>query len=170
MAKYDDYAMTVCNDIPPSDLEILIMTFIKGAEVDMGSELDILALPRIVEFVRGDYKHLPLYAIASAIKKGSLGHYGNGRLTPRTINGWLSEMSNTMFQKSKGIADSLDMGKKWDGLEKYPVGSAICKKIDWFQSGKYHFSDWDAVPLKEVADRLKKGLEVYPEMYGIKAK
>ena len=170
MAKYDDYAMTICSEIPYSDMDILIRTFIHEAEVAMGSELDELAVPRVIEFVTKDYKHLPLYTIAGAFKRGSLGQYGAGRLTPRTIFGWMNEMSGTMMQQAKGIADNLDMGMKWDGLHKYPVGRAIGKKIDWIVSGRITEAEYDKIPLKEMYDRMSRGLDVVPELWGIESR
>jgi hypothetical protein len=167
MAKYDDYATTLCKDIPPSDVDILIRTFIKEAEIDMGSELDEVAIPRVVEFVNKDYNHLPLYSVRGAFKKGALGQYGPGRMTPRTINGWLSEMSTTFLNQSKGIAEGIEM-KKWDGLHKYPVGKAICLKIDWYNAGLMSIDDWDRVDLKVLAEMIGRGERPTTRDFGIK--
>jgi len=166
MAKYDDYVLSLCSEIPFSDIEIIIMKFIKEAEIDMGSELDAVAVPRVVDFVCKDYSHLPLYAIASAFKKGALGHYGPGRLIPRTINNWLSEMSQVQLYKSKGLADKNE-SKKWDDLHKYPAGRAICLKIDWYNSGLINGNDWDNIPLKELAGMLGRGEVPVTKDFGI---
>ena len=168
MDRYTQYANHLCSDIPNSELDLLIRQFIKEAEVDMGSDFEELAIPRVREFVTKDFSHLPLYFIAGAFKKGSLGQYGPGRLVPRTIHGWLSEMSQVFQQHSKNLADNIDDKKRWDGLNKYPVGKAINKKIDWLISGAISESDWDELPLKEMAERIGQGLEVHPELWNIK--
>jgi len=170
MTKYEQYNLHICNQVPESDFEIIIRTLIKEAEIDMGTDFDEVAIPRLLSFISKDYGHLPMYSIAGAFKKGALGQYGPGRLIPRTIYGWLSEMSIVYLEKSKNLADKIDVKRKWDGLHKYACGKAICRKIDWLKSGVIDDDGWDRIPLKELAEREARGLESYPEMFGVKGK
>lgn len=160
----DDYLQTTVQDIPFSELEKRVLIYIAEAEIQMGSDFDVRGNKYVIDMVAKEFKHLPLYAIAGAFKKGSLGQYGAGKLVPRTIYGWLSEMAAACFNKTKNIADSIDV-KKWDGLLSCPLGSAVCKKIEWYESGLLSIEDWDRVPLKLVADAIGRGEYVTIEKF-----
>jgi hypothetical protein len=167
---YETYASTVCKDIPIDTLKGFIMTFLIEASKDMGSEFDKTFMPDRVHYVISThYNHLPLMLVASAFKRGALGQYGPGRLIPRTIFGWLGEM-NQYFTTQHEVRDaSKDKQYKYDGLEKYPLGKAICKKIDWLDSGAITIDEWDQIPLKTVAEIIGKGLIPSLEYFGIKS-
>jgi hypothetical protein len=169
--SYDVYANTVCSEIPIETLKGFIMSFLIDASQDMGSEFDKTSMPERVHYIISThYNHLPLMLIASAFKRGALGQYGAGRLVPRTVFGWLGEM-NQYFTTQHEVRDaSKDKQYKYDGLEKYPLGKAICKKIDWLDSGAITSDEWDLIPLKELSERIKQGLENYPELFGINHK
>lgn len=170
-SSYDIYANTFCKDIPIETLKGFIMTFLIDASQDMGCDFDKTSMPdRVYYVISTHYNHLPLMLIASAFKRGALGQYGPGRLVPRTIFNWLSEM-NQYFTSLHELRDaSKDRQYKYDGLEKFPLGKAICKKIDWLESGAITNDEWDRIPLKELSERIKSGLECYPEIFGINHK
>lgn len=165
---YDTYINTTCSDIPPEHLKTLISTFLYDASRDMGCEFDKTETPdRVYYIISTHYHHLPLVLVASAFKRGSLGQYGAGRLVPRTIFGWLGEM-NQYYTTQHDVRDaSHDKQYKYDGLEKYPLGKAICKKIDWLTSGAITSDEYDRIPLKQVAEIIGAGHEPTLEHFGI---
>jgi hypothetical protein len=65
---------------------------------------------------------------------------------------------------------SQDNQYKFDGLEKYPLGKAICKKIDWLKSGAITTVEWDRISLKQVAEIIGAGNEPTLEHFGINHK
>jgi len=52
-------------------------------------------------------------------------------------------------------------------LHKFPIGSAINKKIDWYRKGILNINDWNKVPLKEVAEMIGAGNMPTVEHFGI---
>ena len=168
---YDVYANEPCSEVPPDNLRGFILTFLVEASNDMGQEFDKdNTVDRVYYIIDTHYRHLPLSLVASAFKRGALGQYGTGRLVPRTIYGWLAEMNQYMMTKHEVRDNSEDRRHKYDGLEKYPLGKAICKKMDWYSSGRITSKEWDMIPLKELAERIGQGLECYPELFGIESK
>jgi hypothetical protein len=165
---YDTYSNTICKDIPIEYLKQFILEFLYDASQDMGCDFDKTFVPdRVYYVISTHYHHLPLMLVASAFKRGSLGQYGPGRLVPRTIYSWLSEM-NQYFTSLHELRDaSKDKEYKFDGLEKYPLGKAICKKIDWLRNNAITFDEWDKIPLKTVAEIIGQGLEPSLEYFGI---
>ena len=155
---YNTYANQTCNDIPIDYLKRLINLMIYEASQDMGQTYDKEFMPdRVYYIISTHYNHLPLSLVASAFKRGSLGQYGTGRLVPRTVFGWLGEM-NQYFMTIHEKKQEDDMKHhKFDGLEKYPLGKAICTKIDWLTSGVITSEQWDKISLKEVAEMIGQG-------------
>jgi hypothetical protein len=165
---YSTYSNTICRDVPIDYLKQFILTFIYEASQDMGCDFDRDVMPERVHYIIStQYNHLPLMLVASAFKKGALGQYGPGRLVPRTVYGWLGEMSQYYLtvQNHKEIKD--DRRYKFDGLEKYPLGKAICKKIDWLKSGAITSDEWDKISLKELAEIIGAGHDPSLEYFGI---
>ena len=156
--NYDVYASSPCSEIPLDYLKGFIAGFLYEASIDMGQayEKDIM-IDRVEYIISKHYHHLPLSLIASAFKRGSLGQYGAGRLTPRTVFGWLSEMNQYYMNVHEKKDEDDSRHHKFDGLEKYPLGKAICKKIDWLYSGAITSNQWDKIPLKDVAEMIGRG-------------
>ena len=147
--------MSLVKDVLPSEeLKALVNEFMADAGINMGSEFTKKALDRVIEIITYEYKFLPIYVIASGFKKGSLGYYEAGRLVPRTINGWMSraamEYNRDMAHKAIAIDDYSDAAN----LNKYPIGSAIIKKMEWVTNGIMSINDWGKIPLKELARRI----------------
>ena len=152
---YNTYANDACKDIPVDYLKQLLNLMIYEAAQDMGTTYDKDSLlDRVNYIIDTHYNHLPLSLVASAFKRGSLGQYGPGRLVPRTIYGWMAEMNQYLMTKHEVRDSSQDRKHKYDGLEKYPLGKAICKKIDWLTSGAITMEQWDKIPLKAVAEMI----------------
>jgi hypothetical protein len=168
MSDYDLYATTLVKEIPGEILKEMVNVFIIDAGINMGSEFTDKALDRVIETVQGNFRYLPLCYIASAFKKGSLGSFGAGRLVPRTIYGWMIEISleysRDQVSKKRG---EIDYVMTFD-LKRYPVGSAICRKIDWFRSGLITPDEWDMIPLKEMSELIREGVNITPADFGIK--
>ena len=166
---YDIYASQSCSEVPPDYLKRFILTFLYDASKDMGQEFDRDSVPdRVYYIITTHYHHLPLSLVASAFKRGALGQYGTGRLVPRTIFGWLGEMNQYFITQHEKKDESGIKHYKFDGLEKYPLGKAICKKIDWITSGAITEEQWDEIPLKAVAEMIGKGIMPTVERFGIK--
>jgi|WetSurMetagenome_2_1015567.scaffolds.fasta_scaffold457180_2 hypothetical protein len=165
---YETYSNTICRDVPIDYLKRFILTFIHEASQDMGCDFDKEVMPeRVLYIISTQYNNLPLMLVASAFKKGALGQYGPGRLVPRTVYGWLGEMNQyyITIQNHKELKN--DRIYKFDGLEKYPLGKAICKKIDWLKSGAITSDDWDKISLKTLAEIIGAGHEPSLEYFGI---
>src|ERR1035437_966450 len=163
---YDTYINTTCSDIPPEHLKTLISTFLYDASRDMGCEFDKKETPdRVYYIISTHYHHLPLVLVASAFKRGSLGQYGAGRLVPRTIFGWLAEMNQYYMTCHEKRDNSQDNQHNFNGFEKYPLGKAICKKIDWLKSGAITSDEWDQIQLKSVAEIIGRGGEPTLEQF-----
>lgn len=165
---YETYATTPCQDIPVEYLKQLILVFLIGASQDMGQVFDRNITPdRVYDIIKTHYSTLPLSLIASAFKRGSLGIYGAGRLVPKTIFNWLSEINQYYLTVREKQDHSLDKKNKFNDLGKYPLGKAICKKIDWLKSGAITSSEWDKISLEQVAELIGSGREPSLEYFGI---
>src|ERR1035437_992418 len=160
------YTNSLCNDIPSEHLKEFIKSYLISASIDMGQTYDKETTPeRVFDMIKTHYHHLPLFLIASAFKRGALGQYGSGRLVPRTIFGWLAEMNQYYMTCHEKRDNSQDNQHKFNGLEKYPLGKAICKKIDWLKSGAITSDEWDQIPLKSVAEIIGRGGEPTLEQF-----
>jgi hypothetical protein len=152
-------------------LRSFVLMYLVGASSDMGQTFDREFMPqRIYDIIIKDYNHLPLILIASAFKKGALGQFGVGRLVPRTVYSWLSEMNDYVMSQHEIRDQSKDKQLKFNGLEKYPLGKAICKKIDWLKSGAITEAQWDRISLKTIAELIGAGHEPDLEYFGINRK
>lgn len=161
--SYNVYAGTPCRDIPIEHLKGFILTFLYDASKDMGVVLEKEILPdRVYYIISTHYHHLPLSLVASAFKRGALGQYGAGRLIARTVYGWLGEMNQYYMTLHEKKEEQDNEARKFDGLERYPMGKAICWKIDHVS-----YNDWDNVPLKEVAEMIGRGSLPTLEHFGI---
>lgn len=150
---YETYATTPAKEIPIEYMKDLVKELLSSAALDMGTDFDDRTKDRVTEIIMYNFSYLPLCLIASAMKKGALGQYGPGRLVPRTINGWLNEMREEHQRMTRQKIESEDKSRKFDHLEKIPLGKAIIKKIDW----KLNNQEWDQIPLKELAERIGRG-------------
>jgi hypothetical protein len=165
---YETYATTSCLEIPESQLKDFVLQFLYDASKDMGCIFDKSdTVDRVYYIISTHYHHLPLAMVASAFKRGALGQYGAGRLIPRTIYGWLGQINEYYLTKHQVRDNSEDNFTKYDDLHKYPIGSAINKKIDWYRSGALSMRDWDSVPLKQVAEIIGKGHVPTLDYFGI---
>lgn len=159
--KYQIYAGSLVKDVPLEYLKILITLFLDHAALNMGANIEKVSVDRIIEIVKEDYGFLPVNQIASAFIKGSMGYYGEGRLIPKMINGWLKEIKTeyeryTEHNKRENRVKEQLKEKPYD-LQKYPAGKAICLKIDWYRKGLINGDDWDKIPLQKVAEMIGKG-------------
>ena len=166
---YDIYSNSICNDIPIETLKDFIMNFLIDASKDMGCDFDKKETPdRIYYIISVHYNHLPLSLIASGFKRGALGQYGGERLVPKTVFGWMGEINQYYITKHSTRDNSQDNYTKFDDLNKYRLGSAINKKIEWYTKGALNINDWDKVPLKELAKFIGEGHYPTLEHFGIK--
>lgn len=169
---YQNHKVTLVKDvIPKDDLKKLINIFMTDAGINMGNDFTDNTLERVIEIVDNNFRFLPICYVAGAFRKGSLGNYGAGRLVPRTINAWLNEITldyNRDQEHERLTTD--DNTDHFSDLVKYPLGQAICKKIDWYKSGAMNSDDWDKIPLKELAEMIGQGQMIQLETFGIKNK
>jgi hypothetical protein len=172
--KFQAYASELVNNVPLENMEYLIALFMKEAAINMGSDVNDSVIERTVYHVKKDYGWIPVNYVASAFVRGSLGKIGDGkgRLIPKTILAWLSDSSqeyNRVLSALREKEKLNDVSIAMD-LHKTPVGTAIMKKLDWYKKGALKIQDWDKIPLSELANKIKQGVFVTPEMFGIKSK
>ena len=164
--KYQIYANTLVRDVPLEYLKILITLFLDHSAVNMGANVEKANVDRIIEIVQQDYNFLPVNLIASAFIKGSMGYYGEGRLVPKIINGWLKETraEYNRFIEHNERENQIEawLREKPCDWQKYPFGQAICWKIDHVSE-----AEWDKVPLKEVAEIIGRGQVPTLQYFGI---
>jgi len=166
---YQAYSMELVKDVPGESLNYLVKIFMDKAAMNMGSDYKDNTLRGSVEIIKTYFSYIPIHYIASGFIKGSLGDYDSGRLTPRTVKNWMGHISLEYnrdnvkdIQKQKLNDVSIVMN-----LHKYPIGSAICKKIEWQKKGILDINDWDKVPLKELAEMIGAGHIPTLEKFGI---
>jgi hypothetical protein len=170
---YNRHFKTLIKDVEPqSDVNILVNLFILDSATMMGNNFTDETLELTILMIKEEFAWLPVYYIAMAFKKGALGKLGPGRLVGSTIHKWLSEM---VHEYHKAIDHEKQKNEDYNpndttDLHKYPLGRAIIKKIEWFKHGILNMDDWDKVPLKDLSERLKSGLECYPEVFGLISK
>jgi len=167
---YQMYAHHMIKDVPNSEMRIIIDLFLQRAAVNMGSDLTDNMSNMVVEFAYNEFSFMPVYSVASSITKGSLGHYGVGRLVPRTVYGWFTEAANEFNRKEQHEAIRKDDYSNAMDLNIYPVGQALAKKITWYKDEVINMTDWDKLPLKEMSERIHQKLDVVPELWGVKSK
>jgi hypothetical protein len=170
--KFQAYANTLVREVPTEDVAYLVALFMKEASINMGVDSDSQTLERVIYYVKKEYSYIPINFIASAFVKGSLGKIGDGRgrLVPKTIHTWLGDASldyNRMIASLKEKQKLNDVSIAMN-LQKYPAGSAIVKKIEWYRKGILNLDDWDKIPLKELAEKINAGIFVTPELFGLK--
>lgn len=170
---YQLYSNSIVEKVPYDDMSILLKIFFDKAAVNMGKEsydAPDAAREAILEFIFREFGTMPVFYIGSAIISGSLGKYGPGRLVPQTVYKWLNLVSQDFSRK-----EAHDKLKDYDysdamDLHSFPVGKAICKKIDLYEDGIIDIADWDRMPLKEIAERINSNLLIVPELWGITSK
>jgi len=168
--KFQTYANELIRNVPMEVVNYLVSMFMREASINMGTDVNKDMTERTIYYIKKDFSYLPVNFVASAFVRGSLGSYGPGRLVPRTILGWLNDSAqeyNRFITKEKN--EEIEAGYIHADLHKYPLGQAICKKMDWLVSGRISGDDWDKIPLKELSERINQGLESYPEVFGIKS-
>lgn len=164
LSNYGNYP---ASEVPHDSLKNIVTECIIEAAIDMGQKPDDTIYDRVTYFIEKDFHYLQVIQIASTFRRGALGQFGSGRLVPRTIYGWLMEVRNENALKATGAAEKIDPSKGFDKLHEFPLGSAICKKIEWYESGTITGDDWDKVPLKEIAGMISRHEECHPYMFGI---
>jgi len=167
--KYQVYATSQVRDVELQNTKHLINLFMDLASLNMGSSYEKKLIDRVIEIVTEDYGYLPVCYIASAFQNGSMGKYGAGRLVPRIINDWLKEISEDYNRITEHKKREVYLNKKEDyfDLQKYPLGSALIKKWEWRDGGRFTDEELDKIPLKELAEKIGKGINVTPEMFGL---
>lgn len=165
--KYQTYATSPAKEIPISELNYLINSCMLEASLNMGNSFDERDLNRVIYFINTDFNFLPVCYIWSAFLRGSLGKFGAGRLIPRTVYSWLNEVTNEFkqLQEHKAIEEHFKVKNTGFDLHKYPVGKAICKKVDWYNAGLLDGDDWDRVNLKELAEAIAKNENITFEKF-----
>lgn len=163
MTIYERHALELVKDILPSDdLHTLIQIFMDSASIDMGADYEDATLKRIVYIIRTEFAFMPLCFVASGFSQGAMGKYGPGRLVPRTIHGWMNEVALEYNRKvAKDRQDELNAVEltTYD-LVRYPIGKAIIKKIEFYESGLLNDDNWDLINLKELAEAISLKKEI----------
>jgi len=135
----------------------------------MGNSFDERDFNRVVYLINSDFSFLPMCYVWSAFLRGSLGKLCTGRLIPKTVYGWLNEVAGEFSRKKEHLEMQEHFKVRNTGfdLHKYPAGKAINKKIGWLKSGAITDSEWDKIPLLELAGMIADGFNVTPVNFGI---
>ena len=171
-SNYQIYAKELIKDVPYDNLNYLIKLFMDRASMNMGNEYNDKTLTGVMYIIKQYFSFIPVCYVASGFIRGSLGDYGTGRLVPKTVKAWLTETTNeynlaTAHQKQE---ENGAIPFQMYDLEKYPLGKAICKKIDWLTSGAITSNEWDKISLKQIAELIGAGSEPTLEHFGINIK
>lgn len=167
---YQDNWQKPVNDVSYNDMSLLLKLFLDKAAINVGRECydaPEVTKESILEFVCKEFRFIPVYYIGSAIIKGSLDSQSTNRLTPRLVHKWLID-ATIEYRRYKDHLDREEQFKEKPitfDLHKYPVGSAIAKKIEWYKKGFLSIDDWDLVPLKDVAEAIARGEYVTIEKF-----
>lgn len=168
-SKFESYATDIIRNVPSEYLKEIIELTMKKCSLNMGSNYTDEVLQRTVELIKEDYSYMTVNLVVSALFRGSMGHFGAGRLIPKTISQWLREISQE-YQKDRDHQEIEDRFKTTGvpvNLRKYPMGTALNLKIDWLTSGAITSKEWDNIPLKQVAEIIGKGMYPNLEDFGI---
>ena len=173
---YQQYFKHQMKDVPIDELKYLLRMFFNKAAVNMGKDAYDMpenTIEAILDFVIRDFKFIPVMYAGGAIIRGSLGKSDvKGRLVPRTVYGWFSEASVEYGKAQDNLRNrsyNENTAPVYD-LKSYPLGQAICKKVDWLTAGVISIDDWDKIPLKDLSERIGKGLHPVPELFGVKSR
>jgi len=156
---YNKYATEFIKDVPKEDFNLLINLFLNDAAVMMGNDFNDNTLDMVIVIIRNEYSFLPIYCIASAFKKGSMGKYGKeggARLIPKNVGFWIEFEA---LEYNKYLAHREQKEKEFRptnsfDLIKYPVGQAIIQKLNWYKEGKLQGDEWDHIDLKELTEAI----------------
>lgn len=166
-SKFESYATEFVRNVPDEHLKEIIELTMKKCSLNMGSNYTDEILQRVVELIKDDYHYMTVNLVVSALFRGSMGHFGAGRLIPKTIAQWLREISQE-YQKEKDhkeLEDKLKANSTPVDLRKYPMGTALNLKIDWLTSGRIDDNGWDMIPLKQLAEMIGAGHYPTPEQF-----
>lgn len=165
---YQRYAHTKVKDVVfVEDLKTLINLFMLDASIVMGNDFSDETLEKTIEIIRHHFGHMYICYVASAFSQGALGRLESGRLVPRTIYKWLEETSikEGMDNDRKQFDERYkSMGRGVD-LIRYPLGKALITKMRWYSEGQIDDKQWDAIDLKELADKIATGEDVRLDMF-----
>ena len=170
---YQRYNNIPAKDVPLDDMRYLLKMFFNRAAINMGKDsydAPDSAIESMLEFIYKDFQMLTVMYVGMAIIRGSLGKYGSGRLVPNTVYRWLGEITIEFERLRKHDELKKHNSEKVFDLQRFPVGQAICKKIDWLKSGAINEADWDKIPLKELSERISSGMDSVPELWGVTTK
>ena len=164
MTLYETYSMYPVKDTPVEHVKSIVNAFMIDAGVNMGNDFTDNTLDRTIDIVLHNFSFLPVHYVGSAFKKGSLGHYGAGRLVPRVVYGWLNEITQEYnrdqdHKRLMGIENAIH----FKDLDKIPFGKAINWKIEHLSK-----DEWDKVPLKLLAEMIGNHEAPTLQDFGIK--
>jgi len=170
---YEVYKNYLIRDIPIDNLKIIVTAFIEDAALTLGCKATKADVDKVSEFISSNqFNFIPINIAATAFTRGSLGKLKNDKTTlnPRNIYDWLSEISieyrNHVEHNERDLILSSHITHFTD-LARYPLGKALCKKIDWYKSGVINADDWDKIPLKVLAEMIGFGQQPTLEDFNI---
>jgi hypothetical protein len=165
---YEVYQDYLIRDVPNENLKIIVTDFINDAALTLGCKATKADVDKVSFFMASNqFNYIPVNVASTAFVRGSLGKLKNDKttLSPRNIYDWLSEVGqeyrNHIEHKEREQTLS-NPTVHFKDLTRYPLGKAICKKIDWYKSGAINSDDWDAISLRELAEMI--GKDVMPTL------
>lgn len=154
--RYDIYAGSPVRAVPIGEVKALVNAFMDDAALNMSNKYEDTELERVIYLIINDFPDMPIAYIRSALYRGSLGKFGAGRLIPKVVFGWLTEVQNeyTRDKVHKDREEYLKTPTNPINIYKQPVGQAILKKIDWLLSGKITSEDYDRIDVFVLAQMI----------------
>ena len=158
------------NQIPTVDLISIINELSINAIFFMGCELkpDELksAIKAVIYVLNNYYGYMPLYLVAEAFSKGSIGDMGGtARFNARNVNIWMAEIRTkfqnlTAQQKSKDDSDrrqAEEIVYKNNQVHNVLFGTALSLKLVWVYKHQINADDWERYTLDKIVEKLKNG-------------
>jgi hypothetical protein len=167
---YDIYLKYPVRNIPDQEMTDILNELSMNAIFLMGDKLrdeDLKKnLSAVIYVTKTYYGYIPLYLVAEAFGKGSIGNLGGtSKFNARNINIWLTAIQDkyqTLIAQQKSKEDSeirIANEKLFKQNQSHNVqfGTALCIKLTWVYEKRINPDDWDHYTLDLIVDKLKQG-------------
>lgn len=164
---YTEHLKTQVAIIPMGSLIELIDEFAINAKFYMSSDIDSDATAKInaaiIDMLKGRFKYLPLYLVAEAYMRGSLGELGGTtRFTVRNIYIWLTaieEKQQRLFQEEKTKIDAIRRAQEERSFRESQKRSNLFAAAMYWKISHCPMSDaeYDRLTLDKIVEAMQKG-------------
>jgi hypothetical protein len=174
---YCEYINTKVGEIPSTPLTELIDELASNAKFYMSSDADSMTTEKInsasVDLLKNRFRFIPLYLIAEAYTRGSLGELGGTtRFTVRNVYTWLSNIEEKNQRLYQETQSKIDDQKRADNERHFRQGqnrsSLFAAAFYWKVSNcPMPDKDYDRLTLDKIVEAFEKGYtfnELTPSM------